>query len=308
MSFSSNLSAIVSAGRFWKNLPLLITFFSGIFCLKSENELPMVVIIVGAISVLLLSFFMTHVNIITDFELDKKRKPHLYNSLWQYPPLTKFVLWIEFLVAVGLAGLMVYWNYWLSAVFILSFGAAAILYSYNFLLPFGDAPKKHRFKVYWWGHFLVVILGYITLWLAGFYITEPDFDLLSSPWLWCFIIISFSEYSVFLLESSIDTNEEQEQEIRSLSAMLGYLKTNWVAVMINLFAITGLLLVANGTPEQMRLLICFLPPMLVRLGYEAYMLRIHEPQQRYKLLRDIPDMLFNTTRAYILITLIFVAS
>lgn len=306
MSFFSNLSAIVYAGRFWKNLPLLITFLSGLFCISPVKGLSFAVIIAGTICVLLLSLFMTHVNIITDFELDRKRKPQLYTKLWRNPPLTKLFLWLEFLIAIAMVGLLFYWNYHQSAVYIIVFGAAAILYSYNFLLPFGNAPKRHRLKVYWWGHALVVILGYVALWLAGFYITEPLYRIMDGPWFWCFVVISLSEYSVFLLESSIDTNEEQEQEIKSLSAILGYLRTNQVAVVINLVSIMGLMMVAIGAHEEIRLLACFLPPMLVRLIYEGYMLRIHDTQKRYELLRNIPDILFNSTRAYILITLIFV--
>ena len=301
MALTADFIAIIKAGRFWKNAPLLLTFISGIFVMPMGHAFDGNAAMVAAIVVMVSAFFMTHVNVITDHELDKKRKPHLFNYLNRNMSFTRWVVAAEALVSLALMLLLYGWGYGPTALTLLAFGLAAVLYSYNFLMPVGNLPVKYRLKVYWWGHFIVLIVGYVALWLAGYFLVVTDVD---GFWPACFLLLSLSEYSLFLLESSIDITEEKQQGIRSLSAILGFKHTNLVAILINLAAIVGvgLMLIYHG--DAIRLTICFLPAMLLRLGYEVFMYQINDAEKRYVYLRKWPDLLFNFTRLYILISLI----
>lgn len=301
MALSADLIAIFKAGRFWKNAPLLLTFISGMFVMPMGHAFDGNAALVAAIVVMVSAFFMTHVNVITDHELDKQRKPHLFNYLNRNMSFTRWVVAAEALVSLALMLLLYRWGYGPTALALLAFGLAAVLYSYNFLMPVGDLPVKHRLKVYWWGHFIVLIVGYVALWLAGYFLVVSGVD---GFWPVCFLLLSLSEYSLFLLESSIDTTEEKQQGIRSLSAILGFKHTNLVAILINLAAIVGVGMLLMDHADAARLALCFLPAMLLRLGYEAFMYGINDAEKRYVYLRKWPDVLFNFTRLYILISLI----
>lgn len=68
------------------------------------------------------------------------------------------------IVLIGIILLLILKTY-LTAGFILCFTVVTILYSYNF---FSSHPEENRLKVFWHGHFFVLISGYLSLWYAVF--------------------------------------------------------------------------------------------------------------------------------------------
>ncbi|WP_437579606.1 hypothetical protein [Sorangium sp. So ce887] len=98
--------------------------------------------------------------------------------------------------------------------------ALFVLYSYNFLAP--GRRKEGRMKAFWWGNFLTVFLGYLSLWLVGFSVAGVEF---TSPSGWAWIALgaafSLSDYAVFLNECALDDEDEIFVLPNTLPAMLG---------------------------------------------------------------------------------------
>ncbi|CAN5251646.1 hypothetical protein BH09BAC1_BH09BAC1_14000 [soil metagenome] len=292
-----SLLPIWHAARFWKNIPLLLIYFSGLFLV--DNDASWHVVLMGAIVLMSASFYMTHLNVITDHELDKAKKPDLYNALNQNMRLSKNVMAFEFLLSIfGLVGLWIL-GYGYAALALLVFFIVTIIYSYNFITF--NSPAKHRLKVYWWGHIIVLILGYLALWLAGYFIAKPLVDDSLPFWVVLFSMVSLSEYSLFLLESSIDHKEEKEHKLKSMSALIGDKATNTVSLLLGILALAMLLCIPLWFDVSLHLLLAaFLPPMILRVAFEFYVLLSGSFTKRHYLKFHVPDILYLGTRLYTL--------
>lgn len=305
MNVLKNLYSFLKAARFWKNIPLILTFLSGFFINFNTSEFNFFILMLALFAILISSFFMTHINVITDYELDKDSKPEFFNFLNLNYKLSIRLIWLELGIVIVLLTILIIEGYYFTAFNIFVFIAIATLYSYNFLLGFSVFSKKYRLKVFWWGHFAVLIIGYMSLWFSGFYLFDNNYDYDFWLWFFSFFLFSVSEYSLFLLESSIDIKEEKKLNLKSLNAILGAKKTNFIAILINLISIVGILILASIYTFQSQILyFAILPMMIIRLCFEIFMLNKSNTQIRYKYLRTIPDILFNFTRLYILIIII----
>jgi len=307
MKVIENLYFFLKAARFWKNIPLVLTFLSGFFINFKNVQFNIGILLVAFIAILISSFFMTHINVITDYELDKDSKPEFFNFLNINYKFSIKLIWLELVIVLVLLCFLIIKSYYFTALSIFIFIAIATLYSYNFLLGFSVFSLKYRLKVFWWGHFVVLIIGYMSLWFAGFYLFGSSLD--NQFWLWfiSFLLFSISEYSLFLIESSIDVKEEIKLNLKSLNAILGTKKTNIIAILLNVISIFGIVLIVNVYNFQSQILyFAILPMMIVRLCFELFMLNKNNMQLRHKYLRTIPDILFNFTRLYILIVIIIV--
>ena len=294
----NKLTPVLHAARIVKNIPLTFVFLSAVFI---NQPVVLVEVIIALITILFASFFMTHINVITDYELDKKKKPSFYVALNHNKNFSrKFIIFELFGVLVGLS-LLLFFGLILPALFIAIFTVVAILYSYNF---FSLKPIFNRLKVFWWGHFLVIILGYSSLWFAGLTMYQMPIESLKF-WLVLFVLVSFSEYGVFLLESSIDHKEEKENNIQSMSTLIGERNTLKMSAFIGLVSSTFVICLMVFYPANSTLLIvAFLPAMIIRFIYEIMVIFVNEAKVKYKMKKYIPDILFIGTRLYTLILII----
>ncbi|MCB9365506.1 MAG: UbiA family prenyltransferase [Flavobacteriales bacterium] len=297
---AKNLYPIFYAARFFKNLPLLFIFLSGCFLITTPN---FAILLLASIAILSSSFFMTHVNVITDYELDKVKKPSFYNALARNRKLSKIVIISEVIIFILALALLVILGYSYTSLFILLFSIVAIAYSYNF---FSNKPKEKRLKVYWWGHFLVMMVGYTCLWLSGLslspqFITRADLLL----WVLLFLCIALSEYGVFLLESSIDYKEESVFKLKSMPSLIGEENTIKLSAFIGLLSIlSSAFLILNNNWHVQLYVFAFLPAMLVRCLYEIFIIFVSNKDKRQHLKKYIPDILFIGTRLYTLIVIL----
>ena len=296
-----SISSILYAARFFKNLPLLFTFLSGVFLIESAN---LGLLSLCLFTILCASFFMTHINVITDYELDKDSKPQFYKALSQNFPLAKRIIILELSLSIlGITTLILLGEY-LTGIFILLFSLVAVLYSYNF---FSLRPKMDRLKVYWWGHLFVIITGYTSLWLAGLFLgNQQELDLLF--WIITFIVISFSEYGVFLLESSIDYKEERASKIQSMSTLIGEKNTIRLSAFIGVVALIVACVLALVNPDYQKLIVlAVLPAMFVRFVFELLVVFEEDITKRQGIKKNIPDVLFIGTRFYTLTVIIILS-
>lgn len=287
---------VISAARLWKNLPLLFIFLSGV-AIGSDGE-SLCFILLGVVGIAFSSAFMTHLNIITDRELDLIDKPHLYRMLSSNKNVMRIALVLELFMTIMVITFFIIKGYITSGLMILLFTVVAILYSYNF---FSSNPKRRRLKTHWLGHFTILMLGYVSLWAAGFFLEGSFTNFLE--WLPVFISISLSEYSLFLFESSVDQKGEKEKRLKTLTAILGRQKTTFVAVIIALISLVLLFVLLFRGAYTPLIELSFLPVsiliffFLIIVSYK----RLYLNSETFK----IPDLIFNFGRIYILLTVIF---
>jgi hypothetical protein len=301
MNWSALLSVLLAA-RIWKNLPLLFLLISGYAITYEKGNYETILIALFTLS--FSSAFMTHLNIITDKELDAIKKPDLYKLLSQDKKITKTVLIAEAAAVVFGLVLLLMVRAYMPALFIFIFTCAAILYSYNLFTP--SNAVKNRLKIYWWGHFLMLMIGYFSLWLAGYYCGEPvassyDIKLLFS----IFFLVSLSEYSLFLVESSVDSIEEKNHSLKTAVALLGDTKASLLAILMCMLSLIGLFYMKAQADEKLQLWIAvaFAPGIIIRLLVEITIVLIRSANLNYLWRLKVPDIIFNGTRLYTLITL-----
>lgn len=259
------------------------------------GDLTRIAIALAAIA--FISAFMTHLNIITDRELDLIKKPHLYRMLSSDQRVMNIALLAEAIVPVGgIIYLMVGGNL-ATGVSILLFLIVTVLYSYNF---FSRHPRRTRWKVYWHGHFFVLIVGYMALWYAGYYMSSTGGGL---SWFPVFLGISLSEYGLFLFESSVDINEEKAHKLKSMAAIMGAVRTVYISLGISVVAVLLIAASAWGAAEAAVILYGFLPPaVFITLFLTVAALRIGTGAG---LMYKIPDIIFNLGRIYIVLACIY---
>lgn len=303
MNYQAVFSVLLAA-RMWKNLPLLYLFLAGFAINYTGLHLDDLCLSLWAI--VFASVFMTHLNIITDKELDAQSKPDLYKLLSQDARVTTIALVIEFsLCLAGILALLIKSAFYPTAC-ISVFTIVAILYSYNFFTPAHAA--QNRLKLYWWGHFGVLLTGYVSLWLGGYFCAIGNKAVLNSTTLWwllIFVLVSLSEYSLFLLESSIDVKEEQAMQLKTTVALLGSRNTAIAAIVLCSAALAGFMWIAQVAPIGKQLLyIAFLPGILLRLVTEMIILLLRAGKMNYLWKLKAPDIIFNSTRLYTLISIL----
>jgi 4-hydroxybenzoate polyprenyltransferase len=258
----SAFKGIARAARMEKNLPLLLLVVGGAHTIRASVSLPWLAFTL--VIVLLASAFMTHVNVITDAELDRKKKPQLMMWLNRNPRLSKVVIAAELLLVIlGIAVLWLATKHQQIALGVGLFTAISTLYSFNFITP--AKGRKHRLKANWWGHFIVLIIGYMSLWYAGYYCTTGDPSQPIDAFLPLFFCVSLSEYSLFLSESSFDAEEERESRLSTLAAVLGERGCKVVALLLWTVSCAGLVWELLKCPQQsMLILAAFVPAVLLR--------------------------------------------
>jgi 4-hydroxybenzoate polyprenyltransferase len=257
----------------------------------------------GGVVLISASFFMTHVNVITDHELDKAKKPDLFLALSKNMALSQKVMAVELLAAITGIVILASLAYYYAALCLLMFTIISILYSYNFFTWW--APAKYRLKVYWWGHIIVLVVGYLSLWLAGYFLSNNQVHPSVNYWLYLFFIVSVSEYSLFLLESSIDFEEEKAHKLKSMSALIGDKATNIVSLGLGAVSIVLLFwLLHYFTTHEILMLLAFLPPMILRVLFELFVLLNSNFSRREYLKYKFPDILYFGTRLYTLIIIV----
>lgn len=203
------------AARWRKNLPLALLVLGGALAAGAPRGATLALTL---LTTMVAAAFMTHVNILTDAELDRRDKPHLIAWLVRDPAATRRIMAGELLATgLGIATLLAF-GAWTAALGVLGFTAASVLYSYNFL---ARDPVGRRWKVSASGHAASVTLGYTSLWIAGYGCAGAGglTGLLAlAPH---FIAASLSEYALFLAESAIDGRAERERGLPTLAARLG---------------------------------------------------------------------------------------
>lgn len=296
-NYLPHIANIVLTARIWKNLPLLFIFLSGMII--GNNKIIFEVAIVAIVAIAFSSAFMTHLNIITDRKLDLIEKPHLYKMLSTNVSVMKGALSLELLIVlIGIIMLLILKAYF-TAGFILCFTVVTILYSYNF---FSSRPEENRLKVFWHGHFFVLITGYLSLWYAGFFagntIDHP------TSWTFVFLSISISEYALFLFESAVDQKAEKQIKLKTIAALLGKARSTYLSVGLALLGLLLLYYSYSYCPNKQILNLSFLPVSMFIFLFLAYVSakRLYAKQETYK----VPDLIFNIGRLYILFTIIYI--
>lgn len=219
------LTAMVRSMRWSKNLPLLLLLLGGL--LAAGGDAPTAIVFTAFGVSLASSAFMTHLNIITDRELDRGSKPQLYAYLEVNPTLSVCVLTGELMLALFGIGWLASRGSFGVAFCLSCFLALTTLYSYNFLSP---RPVETRWKTRWWGHLGAVVLGYLSLWCAGYLCTGPSDEGFFGYWVPLFTLASLSEYALFLSESAIDAPEEKQHRLQTLAALIGRPASSLVAL------------------------------------------------------------------------------
>ena len=297
-SFWSCCLGLWRAARWKKNIPLVFLLLGGGF--SSGQTIAWEILVVALFTLLMASALMTHINILTDAELDQNKKPHLYQWLSINPRFTALALFIELFVTIVGIGILVMWSHPRVAAGLFAFLMLTILYSYNFLSL--QKQIATRWKTVWWGHFFVVLGGYWSLWYAGFYcvstrIPEPSLAL----WGPFFLLACFSEYSLFLAESSIDSEEESSYGLRTLAALLSRRTNCLIALSMCFMTIPLLLYFAGRVPlweERKLILLAFLPAVFCRLVILGFLTFPSESTRGMKLLHTLPDLTFMGSRIF----------
>jgi 4-hydroxybenzoate polyprenyltransferase len=289
---------LLRAARLQKNLPLLLLVLAGALLAPRWNWG-----LLGASLGLALvsSAFMTHLNILTDVELDREKKPHLWRWLSTDPLLMLGLLGLELGVVLGGVAVLALFAP-LPALGLGLFTLLTVLYSYNFLRP--ARAVASRLKAHWLGHFAVCFGAYLSLWVVGYCSAgQPALADLGS-WLPVFCCAALSEYSLFLAESAIDTEEERRHGLATAAHLLGRRGSSlaalavWLAASGALAAYTAAWL-APGPRE--RVLIAFGPALLVR-GLTAVLLAL-ELKRDHALRSTLPDAVFWGSRLLTTLTL-----
>ncbi|WP_437339448.1 UbiA family prenyltransferase [Sorangium sp. So ce394] len=290
------------AARWKKNLPLTLLLFGGM--LVSPAPVDAGAAAVALLTLLASSAFMTHVNVLTDAELDASAKPELYRWLSVSRTFTARAMAAELLASAAGIGWLLARGRALAGLGLGAFLALTVLYSYNYLSP--GAAAARRLKAYWWGHLLTCLVSYFALWGAGLGLhTSGDARALAA-WGPAFLFVSLSEYAVFLSESAVDAAEERRAGLKTLAALLGRRGSSLAAALLWLAAAAGLSLAgALASPEQRRLLlVCFAPAVLWR-GSVVALLAAPLDQHRDRVLRlAVPDVTFFGSRLLTVVSLV----
>jgi len=297
LKYHPHIINIILTSRIWKNLPLLFIFLSGL--VVGNTNFNFFVVTIALVGIAFSSVFMTHLNIITDKNLDLIEKPHLYKMLSSNKSIMKGALILEIAITIACISLLVLLKYYFSALFILIFTMVTILYSYNF---FSNYPEKNRFKVYWYGHFFVLICGYLSLWYTGFYsgYNAVNFYI----WLPVFLSISLSEYGLFLFESAVDKKSEKQANLKTLAALLGKKNSTLMAIFFSIVGFIILILSYSLINSSKILIYCFLPSSILILFFLTVVSikRLYLKVETFK----VPDIIFNIGRLYILFSIIYI--
>jgi 4-hydroxybenzoate polyprenyltransferase len=288
---------ILYAARMKKNLPLLLLPISGTFTAGPERRPDVLALGLGVL--LIVSAFMTHINILTDAELDRDKKPHLLLWLTADVALMKAVLGLELVLVVAGLGVLA----WLGApqvcLGLAVFTAITTLYSYNFLAP--SRPVEARLKARWWGHFAVCQGAYMCLWYAGHFCAHGSSWATFREWLPIFCLVSLSEYSLFLSESAIDASEERKAGLRTFATLLGRQWSSVLALGVWCLSAIGLgtclLLMPPGFMQGV-VAMAILPAIAMR-GIVEVMLVLPRAAWRDDALRStLPDAVFFGSRIF----------
>ena len=288
------------AARWTKNLPLLFLLAGGV--LLSSHAPPWQVLAVCVGTVLTSSAFMTHLNNLTDRELDKVKKPELYRWMSAHPKLTILVMSLE--AGLTLAGIS--WllgaGYWLSGLSLAVYFWLTVQYSYNTLQL--SNPAGTRWKCSITGHFVVLVSGYSALWIAGAGLAPLE-TILVPNWILLVLLVSLSEYSLFLGESAIDAAEEHAAGVGTMSARFGARRTSFVALGLSLVSVLGLgALMAIPGQQVSLLLFAFLPAFALRLGVLAVLTKTRSLSQDHTLRSVLPDLIFYGARVSTVVSLL----
>jgi 4-hydroxybenzoate polyprenyltransferase len=231
----ATLAAFVRAMRLPKVLPLVVVLVDA--ALLTRASVDVVSCALGCAFVLVVSVAGTQINILTDASLDRERKPQLFEALTRSESLLRASLWIE----AGTCALLAWAIRERSGrllVAVVVYGAAFILYSYNFVAFW--APARNRLKVRWWGHAASVMAGYAALWVAGFACQVAGRGLEPREIATIAVGGSLVDYGVFLNESSVDAEEERAHGLRTLPALLGRGRASAVALAIMALGVVAL--------------------------------------------------------------------
>ncbi len=297
----SALGGLWRAARWKKNLPLALLLGGGM--LASPGPVDVAAAAVALFTLLVSSAFMTHVNILTDAELDASAKPELFRWLSVDRSFTRRALAAELLASVAGVGWLLARGHALAGLGLGAFLALTVLYSYNYASP--GAPAARRLKAYWWGHFLTCLGAYFALWSAGLGLLASGGAPALAAWAPAFLFVSLSDYAVFLSESAVDAAEERKAGLETLAALLGRRGSSAAAVLLWAFAAAGLVLAfARAGVEQRRaLLVCFAPAVFWR-GVVVALLAAPLDGRRDRLWRlAIPDVTFLGSRLLIVVSL-----
>jgi 4-hydroxybenzoate polyprenyltransferase len=291
---ASALVGLWRAARWKKNLPLVLLLAGG--ALVSPEPVDATAAAIALLTLLASSAFMTHVNILTDAELDASAKPELARWLSVDRLFTIRALAAELLASgAGIAWLTAR-GHALAGLGLGAFLALTVLYSYNYLSP--GAPAARRLKAYWWGHFLTCSGGYFALWSAGLGLHASGGLAKLADWAPAFVFVSLSDYAVFLAESAVDAADERRAGLETLAARLGRRGSSVAAVLLWAAAAAGLWLVGAYAGAQQRrfLLVCFAPAVLWR-GCTVGLLAAPLDSRRDRALRlAVPDITFLGSR------------
>jgi 4-hydroxybenzoate polyprenyltransferase len=289
---------LLRAARLKKNLPLLFLVLAGALLAPRLNW----ALLCASLALALISAaFMTHLNILTDVELDREKKPELWRWLSADPELMVGALGLELgLVLGGVAVLALFAP--LPALGLALFTLLTVLYSYNFLRP--ASAVASRLKAHWFGHFAACAGGYISLWVVGY--CSAGWPALASlgSWLPVFCCVSLSEYSLFLAESAIDADEERQQGLATAAHLLGRRGSSIAALCVWLAASGAIACYAEfglAPGPRERVLIAFGPALLAR-GLTALLLALQlKPDEALR--SKLPDAVFWGSRLLTTLTL-----
>lgn len=302
-SVRAALGGMWRAARLAKNVPLAFLVIAGAF---TAPRWPGPGLLVTSLAILLVSSaFMTHLNNLTDVELDRVRKPQLWRWMSADPRVTVGVLGLELGVVLGGIGVLALVAP-AGAAGLAAFTLLTTLYSYNFFRPRQGVAR--RLKAHWLGHFVVCVGGYLSLWVVG-HASGGGASIESLlPWLPAFFFVSLSEYSLFLAESAIDAREERALGLATFARRLGRHGSSVLALLVWLVAVLGLL--AHGltldADGRERVLFAFGPALLAR-GVVDLLLALRLEQDDVLRAR-LPDCTFWASRLLTAVTLAILAA
>jgi 4-hydroxybenzoate polyprenyltransferase len=290
---------LLRAARLKKNLPLLLLVLAG--ALLAPPRLNWGLLCASLVLALISAAFMTHLNILTDVELDREKKPHLWRWLSTDPELMVGALGLELGIVVGGVAVLALFAP-LLALGLALFTLLTVLYSYNFFRP--ASAVASRLKAHWLGHFAVCVGAYLSLWIVGYCSAgRPALASLGS-WLPVFCSVSLSEYSLFLAESAIDADEERRYGLATAAHLLGRRGSSIAALGVWLAASSALAAYATfglAAALRERVLIAFGPALLAR-GLTTLLLAL-ELKRAEALRSTLPDAVFWGSRLLTALTL-----
>jgi 4-hydroxybenzoate polyprenyltransferase len=243
----------------------------------------------------------THLNVLTDVELDRRSRPHLADGLRQHWKVSRYVLACE--AAATIAGLaMLALCGGSGAASMLGIGIClATLYSYNFL---ARDPVKRRLKVTWWTHAIVFLGGYFTLWLTGALCSPTDHHGRIRD-LWPLMgLASVSDYGLALAESGLDARDEREHGLGTLAALFGPGRTAYLAAALHAAVAGALIALSPNSPEARW---AFLPSASLTTTGTLWLAR-NRREHRTPSDTVVPDFAFFVSRLYLIAALLLIRS